>query len=66
MQMYTIRNVNLKTREAISKYAEEYGITVGDALEQLVEFGLEYFDQQKKNPKKYLNTQGAIKNLPCW
>lgn len=66
LEMYTVRNVSEKTRQTIDAYAKEYDLTIAQALQQLVEFGLEYAEQHKKNPKKYLNSGEAIKQLPQW
>ena len=63
---YTIRNVGEKTKEDIVRYAEAHGINVGEALQQLVDFGLQYYEQNRKNPKKYLTAQDAMRNLPEW
>lgn len=64
--MYTIRNLSKITQKAIVDHAKEYDLTIAESLQQLVEFGLEYLDQQKKNPKKYLNIEAAVKNMPKW
>ncbi len=64
--MYTIRNLSQNTKKAITDHAKEYDLTIAEALQQLVELGLEYLEQQKKNPKKYLNTEAAIKSMPKW
>jgi hypothetical protein len=64
--MYTIRNVSENTKEALNKHAEEHNLTVGEALQQLVEYGLEFYAQNRKSPKKYLTAQDAMKNLPEW
>jgi hypothetical protein len=64
--VYTIRNVGQKTKESLAKYAEEHGITVGEALQQLIEFGIEFYEQNRKNPKKYLTAQDSMRNLPEW
>ena len=63
---YTIRNVGEKTKEDLARYAEEHNLTVGEALQQLVDFGLAYHEQNRKNPKKYLTAQDAIRRLPEW
>ncbi len=65
-EMYTVRNVSDRTRKQIDDYAKEYNLTVAQALQQLIEFGLEYVEQHKKNPKKYLNLGGAIASMPKW
>jgi hypothetical protein len=64
--VYTIRNVSEKTKETLAKYAEAHNITVGEALQQLVEFGTEFYTQNKKNPKKYLTAQDSMRTLPEW
>ena len=64
--MYTIRNLSLYTRKAILDHSKEYDLTIAESLQQLVEFGLEHLEQQKKNPKKFLNTEDAIKKMPEW
>ena len=64
--VYTIRNVSEKTKETLNKYAEEHNLTIAEALQQLIDFGLEHYEQHKKNPKKYLNTQEALASLPEW
>ncbi|HSB47128.1 MAG TPA: hypothetical protein VLD37_03875 [Candidatus Bilamarchaeum sp.] len=63
---YTIRNVGEKTKETLAKYASDHGITVGEALTQLVDFGIEYYEQNKSSPKKYLTLQDAMRALPEW
>lgn len=63
---YTIRNVGEKTKETLARYAEEHRITVGEALQQLVEFGIEFYERNRKNPKKYLNAQDSMRGLPEW
>jgi len=63
---YTIRNVDEKTREALSRYAGEHNITVGEAMGQLIEFGLEYYQQSRKIQKKYPGAHEALENLPKW
>ncbi len=64
--MYTIRNLSEKTKMHISDYAKEHNLTIAESIQQLVEFGLEYLEQHKKNPKKYLNTLAASEKLPKW
>ena len=65
-KIYTIRNVDEHTRNLIDQYAKEYNLTIGQTLHQLIEFGMEYAEQHKKNPKKYLNTCDAMRSLPNW
>ena len=64
--VYTIRNVDEKTKEIIGRFADEHRITVAEALQQLIELGLENYEKRKKNPKKYLNTAEAVKDMPGW
>ena len=63
-EMYTVRNVSEKTRKLIDDYAKEYDLTIAQALQQLVEYGTEYAEQHRKNSKKYLNSQEALKQIP--
>jgi len=64
--MYTIRNVSRKTKDDLNRYAEQHGLTIAEALQQLVEFGMEYYEQHRKNPKKYADARGAMMGLPEW
>ena len=64
--MYTIRDPPEKAKEILLQYANEHKITIGQALLQLLEFGFEYYQLQKKENKKYRNSQDAIKSLPRW
>jgi hypothetical protein len=63
---YTIRNVDEKTKEALGRYAGLHGITVGEAMQQLVDFGQEYLKTAKKGGKKYAGARDALQNLPKW
>ncbi len=63
---YTIRNVDERTKERLSRYASEHAITAGEAMQQLVEFGLEYYRQQKRIRKKYSGAAEAMARLPQW
>ena len=65
-EIYTVRNVSEKARKTIDQYAREYDITIANALEQLVEFGIEYEEQHRKSPKKYITSKDAMKTLPEW
>ncbi len=64
--MYTIRNASEKTKEELNRFADEHGLTVAEALTQLVELGMEKYEQDRKNPKKYLGAMDAMKALPEW
>lgn len=64
--MYTIRNVSQKTKDDLNRYADEHNLTIAEALHQLVDFGMEYYEQHKKNPKKYSDVNDAMKKLPKW
>ncbi len=64
--MYTIRNASGKTKEDLNRFADEHGLTVAEALAQLVELGMEKYEQDRKNPKKYLSAMDAMKRLPEW
>lgn len=64
--VYTIRNVSPKTKETLNRYAEEHNITIGEALQQLIDFGMEYYIQHRKNPKRYADVKGAMMGLPEW
>ena len=63
---YTIRNVDEKTKEVLGRYASKHGITIGEAMQQLVEFGAEYCRQAGKTTKKYSGARDALENLPEW
>ncbi|MCI0503352.1 hypothetical protein L0Y65_01420 [Candidatus Micrarchaeota archaeon] len=63
---YTIRNVDARTKEALGRYASANGITAGEAMRQLVEFGLEYCRRQGKIRKKYSGARDALEALPKW
>ena len=64
--MYTIRDVSEKTKEDLNRYASEHNLTIAEALGQLVDFGLAYHEQNRKNPKKRMIVQEAIQDLPEW
>ena len=64
--MYTIRDVSEKTKDDLNRFADEHNLTIAEALGQLVEFGLAHYEQNRKNPKKYMTTQQAAKSLPEW
>ena len=61
--MYTIRNLPKKTKKQIGEYATEHGTTVADALSQLVEFGLLYYEQNRPAGKKYADILMAVNEL---
>ncbi len=42
--MYTIRNASEKTKESLNRFADEHGLTVAEALTQLVELGMEKYE----------------------
>ena len=63
---YTIRNVDEKTKRVLSRYAGEHGITVGEAMQQLIESGLEYYQQNRKITKKYSGARDALESMPKW
>ena len=62
--MYTIRNLAERTKTRINSFADEHNLTVAEAIEQLTEFGLEYFEQQRKNPKRFRNLSEALAEYP--
>ncbi len=64
--MYTVRNLGTKTKGAISAYANEHNLTMAEAISQLVEFGLEYYNKNKKPAKKYASAEEALKIFPSW
>ncbi|MEW6748872.1 MAG: hypothetical protein AB1295_04160 [Candidatus Micrarchaeota archaeon] len=64
--MYTIRNVSPRTKELLNRYAEEHNLTMAEALGQLVDYGVEYHMQNKRNPKRYADVKGAMAGLPEW
>ena len=52
MSVYTIREMDKKTKEAIQTYAHEHELNVAEALRDLVFFGLVHIKHTKKE-KKY-------------
>jgi hypothetical protein len=64
--MYTIRNASEKAKEGLNRFAAEHGLTVAEALGQLVELGLERYEQNRRNPKRYSGIRDALKDLPEW
>lgn len=64
--MYTIRNASEKTKEDLNRFAEEHSLTIAEALAQLVELGIEKYEQERKNPKKWKGAQDAVRSLPEW
>lgn len=64
--MYTIRNVSEKTKETLNRFADEHGLTVAEALQQLTELGLERYEQERRNPRKYMDAREALRDLPKW
>ncbi|MEW6035638.1 MAG: hypothetical protein AB1529_03425 [Candidatus Micrarchaeota archaeon] len=64
--MYTIRNAGRRTKEMLNRFADEHNLTIAEALDQLVELGLERYEQQRKSGKKFSSTQEAMNCLPPW
>ena len=52
MSVYTIREMDKKTKESIQTYAHEHDLNVAEALRDLVFFGLQHIKHTKKE-KKY-------------
>lgn len=63
---YTIRKVSEETKNRISQFALEHNLTIGESIGQLVEFGWTYYEQHKKDGKKYQNTLAALHKIPTW
>jgi hypothetical protein len=64
--MYTIRNASGRTKEMLNRFADEHNLTIAEALGQLVELGLERYEQQRRSGKKFSSTQEAMGRLPPW
>ena len=52
MGMYTIRNLDEKTKETIHTYAEEYKLNTAEALRRLIALALTHVQHTKKE-KQY-------------
>lgn len=61
--VYTIRNINKKTKDTIAEYAYEHQLTMGTAMQALIDLGIEYYEKTKHEKKKYKNTLAALENL---
>ncbi len=62
-KMYTIRNLNDQTKEVINRYASDHNLTVPEALQELVQFGLEYLEKNPPKNKPYKTLSEALKEV---
>ena len=58
--VYTIRNINKKTKDTIAQYAHEHELTMGAAMQALIDLGIEYYEKTKHEREKYKNTLTAL------
>lgn len=62
MSVYTIREMDKKTKESIQIYAHEHDLNIAEALRDLVFFGLQHIKHTKKE-KKYASIFDVQKKL---
>ena len=62
MTVYTIRDLDEKTKDAIQSYAREHDVNVAEAVKELVFFGLQHIRHTKKE-KKYSSIFEVQKRL---
>ena len=62
MSVYTIRDMDQKTKESVQTYAHEHDLNVAEALRDLVFFGLQHIKHRQKE-KKYASIFKVQKKL---
>ena len=62
MGVYTVRNLDEKTKEVIAEYAESHDLNMGQAISQLVRLAVENL-QHKKKEKRFKNLAELYEHL---